>query len=162
MVNALEAMVKHSWPNGVTSWNDTVKFAQLVFGTNVPMENYWHRLPHASSKSFLLFARGACGPNTPLSQVADWIEPHFRDIAQKEVELGNHNNPLKSQRMQAKGSVVTHYFSAQLTRAPCTCRTGFGADANHKTCADCCRHVDQWPQLCATMGCNTAVKLCML
>ena len=97
MVNALEAMEKHSWPNGVTSWNDTVKFAQLVFGTNVPMENYWHRLPHASSKSFLLFARGACGPNTPLSQVADWIEPHFRDIAQKEVELGNHNNPLKSQ-----------------------------------------------------------------
>ena len=27
---------------------------------------------------------------------------------------------------------MTHYFSAQLTRAPCTCRTGFGADANHK------------------------------
>jgi len=132
VVNRVEAMEKHSWPNGVTSWNDTVKFAQLVFGRDVPMENYWHRLPHASDKSFLLFARGACGPNTPLSQVADWIEPHFRDIAQKEVELGNHNNPLKSQRMQAKGSVVTHYFSAQLTRAPCTCRTGFGADANHK------------------------------
>ena len=132
MVNRVEAMEKHSWPNGVTSWNDTVKFAQLVFGMDVPMENYGRRLPHASNKSFLLFARGACGSNTPLSQVADWIEPHFGDIAQKEREIGNHNNPLKSQRMQAKGSVVTHYFSAQLTRAPCTCRTGFGADANHK------------------------------
>ena len=132
VVNASEAMEKHSWPNGVTSWNDTVKFAQLVFGRDVPMENYWHRLPHASDKSFLLFARGACGSNTPLSQVADWIQPHFAEIAQKEREIGNHNNPLKSQRMQARGSVVTHYFSAQLTRAPCTCRTGFGADANHK------------------------------
>ena len=128
MVNRVEAMEKHSWPNGVTSWNDTVKFAQLVFGMDVPMENYGRRLPHASNKSFLLFARGACGSNTPL----DWIEPHFGDIAQKEREIGNHNNPLKSQRMQAKGSVVTHYFSAQLTRAPCTCRTSFGADANHK------------------------------
>ena len=110
VVNASEAMEKHSWPNGVTSWNDTVKFAQLVFGRDVPMENYWHRLPHASDKSFLLFARGACGPNTPLSQVADWIEPHLADIAQKEREIGNHNNPLKSQRMQARGSVVTHYL----------------------------------------------------
>ena len=51
VVNASEAMEKHSWPNGVTSWNDTVKFAQLVFGRDVPMENYWHRLPHASDKS---------------------------------------------------------------------------------------------------------------
>ena len=35
MVNRVEAMEKHSWPNGVTSWNDTVKFAQLVFGMDV-------------------------------------------------------------------------------------------------------------------------------
>ena len=111
VVNALEAMEKHSWPNGVTSWNDTVKFAQLVFGMNVPMENYWHRLPHASSKSFLLFARGACGPDTPLSQVADLVEPNFGEIAQKEVERGNYNNPLKSQRMQAMGIKCVQFTS---------------------------------------------------
>ena len=124
-------MEKHSWPNGVTSWNDTVKFARLVFGMNVPMENYSHRLPHASNKSFLLFARGACGPDTPLCEVADLVEPHFGEILQQELERGNYGNPQKSQRMQTEGSAVTHYFSAQLTRAPCTCRSGFGADVNH-------------------------------
>ena len=50
------AMVKNSWPTGVTSWADTVKFAQLLFGSDVQFENYSHRLPHNSNESFLLFA----------------------------------------------------------------------------------------------------------
>ena len=48
-----------SWPNGVISWKDTLKFAQLIFGTDVVFENYCHRLPKQSEKSFLLFAKGA-------------------------------------------------------------------------------------------------------
>ena len=40
MVNVLEAMAKDSWPNGVTSWDDTVKFAQLVFGEKVSVADY--------------------------------------------------------------------------------------------------------------------------
>ena len=35
----LEAMAQHSWLNGVTSWTDMMKFAQLGFGTQVFVEN---------------------------------------------------------------------------------------------------------------------------
>ena len=35
----LEAMAQHSWLNGVTSWTDMVKVAQLGFGTQVFVEN---------------------------------------------------------------------------------------------------------------------------
>ena len=63
-------MAKRSWPFGVTSWDDTVKFAQLLFGVDVAFENYAERLPHRSNKSFLLFAKGACaegkGPSSRL------------------------------------------------------------------------------------------------
>ena len=35
VVNALEAMEKHSWLNGVTSWNDTVKLPHVGVVSNV-------------------------------------------------------------------------------------------------------------------------------
>ena len=72
-----------------------------------------------------------------MCEVADLVEPHFGEILQQELERGNYGNPQKSQRMQTEGSAVTHYFPAQLTRAPCTCRSGFGADANHKHVPTC-------------------------
>ena len=34
VVNVLEAMEKHSWPNGDTSWNDTVKLAHAGVVSN--------------------------------------------------------------------------------------------------------------------------------
>ena len=52
------AMAKHSWPTAVTSWDDTVKFAQLLFGNDIVYENYSERLPVPSNESFLLFAKG--------------------------------------------------------------------------------------------------------
>ena len=45
-------MAKNSWPSGVTSWDDTVKFAQLVFSTQIRVGDYSDRLPHPSHKSF--------------------------------------------------------------------------------------------------------------
>ena len=47
------AMAKHSWPTAVTSWEDTVKFVQLLFGTDVRYENYSDRVPVSSNESFL-------------------------------------------------------------------------------------------------------------
>ena len=47
------AMGKHSWPTAVTSWEDTVKFVQLLFGTDVQYENYSDRVPVSSNESFL-------------------------------------------------------------------------------------------------------------
>ena len=46
-------MAKNSWPTGVTSWDDTVKFARLLFGRDVQLDNHRHRLPHRSTESFL-------------------------------------------------------------------------------------------------------------
>ena len=139
----LEAMAKDSWPNGVTSWDDTVKFARLVFGEKVSVEDYSHRLPHASNKSFLLFARGACGPGTPFQEIGELIEPHLEEVKQYElVHRRNSARPEKSQQMLGSDNWTVHYWSTQLTRAPCTCRSGFGADSHQK-------HVptasDMWP-----------------
>lgn len=53
-------MANHSWPTAVTSWEDTVKFAQLLFGRGVRFVNYGDRVLHASTESFLMFAKGAC------------------------------------------------------------------------------------------------------
>ena len=126
-------MAKHSWPNGVTSWDDTVKFAQLVFGQNVSVENYSHRLPHASKKSFLLFAKGACGPDTPFHGIGQLIEPHMAEVKKYELSVRNKNQrPQKSQQMLGSDNQTVHYWSTQLTRAPCTCRSGFGADSHQK------------------------------
>ena len=133
MVNVLEAMAKDSWPNGVTSWDDTVKFARLVFGEKVSVEDYSHRLPRPSKRSFLLFAKGACGPGTPFQEIGELIEPHLEEVKQYElVHRRNSARPEKSQQMLGSDNWTVHYWSTQLTRAPCTCRSGFGADSHQK------------------------------
>ena len=110
-----------------------VKFAQLVFGTHVNVEDYSERLPHRSNKSFLLFAKGACGKGTPLYEVADLIEPQLEEIRLYEIDIRfNHARPTKSQQMLGADNRTIHYWSTQLTRAPCTCRSVFGADAHQK------------------------------
>ena len=133
MVNALEAMAKDSWPNGVTSWDDTVKFAQFVFGEKVFVEDYSHRLPHPSKRSFLLFAKGACGPGTPFHEIGQLIEPHMEEVKQYELSVRyNNQRPEKSQQMAGSDNWRVH----------CTCRSCFGADSHQK-------HVptasDMWP-----------------
>ena len=133
MVNVLEAMAKDSWPNGVTSWDDTVKFARLVFGEKVSVEDYSHRLPRPSKRSFLLFAKGACGPGTPFHEIGELIEPHLEEVKQYELRYRrNSARPEKSQQMLGSDNWTVHYWSTQLTRAPCTCRSGFGADSHQK------------------------------
>ena len=93
-------MAKNSWPSGVTSWDDTVKFAELVFGKGIAIANYSDRLPHPSQKSFLLFAKGACAEGRPLHKIADLIEPHLEEIGKREIKLrNNHARPTKSQQM---------------------------------------------------------------
>eukprot|EP00434_Breviolum_minutum_P031713 symbB.v1.2.028046.t1/scaffold2930.1/size66988/3 len=114
-------MAKDSWPNGVTSWDDTVKFARFVFGEKVSVEDYSHRLPRPSKRSFLLFAKGACGPGTPFHEIGELIEPHLEEV--KQYELGyrrNNQRPEKSQQMLGSDNWTVHYWSTQLTRAPCT------------------------------------------
>ena len=133
MVNVLEAMAKDSWPNGVTSWDDTVKFARLVFGEKVSVEDYSHRLPRPSKRSFLLFAKVACGPGTPFHEIGELIEPHLEEVKQYELRYRrNSARPEKSQQMLGSDNWTVHYWSTQLTRAPCTCRSGFGADSHQK------------------------------
>ena len=125
-------MALRSWPFGVTSWDDTVKFAQLLFGVDVAVQDYGHRLPHSSNKSFLLFAKGACAEGKPFSEIATRIPAQLAEIEQWEPQRGNVHRPTKSQQMLKSGGRTVHYWSAQVTRAPCVCRTFFGADAHQK------------------------------
>ena len=126
-------MAKRSWPFGVTSWDDTVKFAQLLFGLDVPFENYAERLPHRSDRSFLLFAKGACAEGRPLSDIADCIPPQLEEIKMWEQSCRyNYARPTKSQQMLNSDGRTVYYWSAQVTRAPCVCRSVFGADAHQK------------------------------
>ena len=82
-------MAKRSWPFGVTSWDDTVKFAQLLFGVDVVYENYAERLPHRSDKSFLLFAKGACAEGRPFFKIGDLIAPQLEEIQRWEENVRN-------------------------------------------------------------------------
>ena len=126
-------MAKRSWPFAVTSWDDTLKFAQLVFGTDVAFENYGERLPRRSDKSFLLFAKGACAEGRPFFEIGNLIAPQLEEIQQFELNTrGNHARPMKSQQMLKSDGWTVYYWSAQVTRAPCLCRTSFGADAHQK------------------------------
>ena len=126
-------MAKRSWPFGVTSWDDTVKFAQLLFGVDVAFENYAERLPHRSSKSFLLFAKGACAEGRPFFEIGDFIAPQLEEIQRWEENVRNNNaRPTKSQQMLNADGWTVYYWSAQVTRAPCLCRSIFGADAHQK------------------------------
>ena len=126
-------MAKRSWPFGVTSWDDTVKFAQLLFGVDVAFENYAERLPHRSNKSFLLFAKGACAEGRPFFEIGDFIAPQLEEIQRWEQNVRNNNaRPTKSQQMLNADGWTVYYWSAQVTRAPCLCRTSFGADAHQK------------------------------
>ena len=127
-------MPKHSSRAAVTSWEDTVKFAQLLLGTDARVENYADRLPRSSTNSFLLFARGACRAPRPLSGIANVIPAQLSEI--KNYEIGkrrNFHNPLKSQQMLARKGALVYYYSCQVTRDPCSCRSVFGADA-HQEC----------------------------
>ena len=131
-------MAVDSWPNGVTSWEDTVKFAELVFGKDIAVENYSHRLPHSTEQSFLLFAKGACAEGRKLHDIANLIEPHMAEIQAEEIRLrNNHARPSKSQMMLGSDNQTVHYWSSQLTRAPCTCRSFFGADKHMKHVPTC-------------------------
>ena len=126
-------MAKRSWPFAVTSWDDTVKFAQLLFGVDVVYENYAERLPHRSDKSFLLFAKGACAEGRPFFEIGDLIGPQLEEIQCWEQNVRNNNaRPTKSQQMLNSDGWTVYYWSAQVTRAPCLCRSSFGADAHQK------------------------------
>ena len=126
-------MAKRSWPFGVTSWDDTVKFARLLFGADVAFENYAERLPHRSDKSFLLFAKGACAEGRPFFEIGDLIAPQLKEIQQWEQNMrNNYARPTKSQQMLNSDGWTVYYWSAQVTRAPCLCRSSFGADAHQK------------------------------
>lgn len=124
-------MVKHSWPQGVTSWEDTVKFAQLLFGRDVNIENYSRRLPFQSDESFLLFAKGARKEPRPFSCLRNLIVAQFEEIKEYEISRrNNHMNPTKSQQMLSKAGKRVRYYSCQITKDACTRRTIFGADAH--------------------------------
>ena len=104
-------MAKHSWPTAVTSWEDTVKFAQLLFGTGVRVENYGERLPHASRESFLLFAKGACKSPEPFSCIRDLIPKQLAEIEDFEkTSRNNVQNPQKSQQMLGRQKGVVYYY----------------------------------------------------
>ena len=146
-------MAKRSWPFGVTSWDDTVKFAQLLFGVDVAFENYAERLPHRSNKSFLLFAKGACAEGRPFFEIGDFIAPQLEEIQQWEENVRNNNaRPTKSQQMLKADGWTVYYWSAQVTRAPCLCRSNLWSWRSPETRANFIGHVESWKQIWEIMG----------
>ena len=145
------AMAKRSWPFGVTSWDDTVKFAQLLFGVDVPMRTTqrvcridrinpscysppWQitkRIPcsHASNAlhSFSLW-KGACAEGRPFFEIGDLIAPQLEEIQSWEKSFRNNNaRPTKSQQMLNSDGWTVYYWSAQVTQLlfavdVCVCR----------------------------------------
>ena len=97
-------MAKRSWPFGVTSWDDTVKFAQLLFAVDVAFENYAERLPHRSS------IEGACAEGRPFFEIGDFIAPQLEEIQRWEENVRNNNaRPTKSQQMLNADGWTVYY-----------------------------------------------------
>ena len=122
--------LQRSWPCGVACWEDTIKFAQLVFGLDVPLLNSSDRLPHSSDKSFLLF-KGACAEGKPLRKIADLNQPQPEEIEEW--------NKFAWQPRQIK-QIAANAWSwwkdevlLECTGAACMCRVG------HKMCQKECR-----------------------
>ena len=100
---------------------------------DIPFENYSEGLPHATEKSFLLFAKGACAEGRPLRKIQEFIPKQMEEIAEWEQNVrGNSSRPTKSQQMLGRDKSQVYYWSVQLTRASCLCRSVFGADAHQK------------------------------
>ena len=117
---------KSSWPTGVTSLSDAEKFAKLICGPHAKIENYASRLPHRTTKSFLLFIPGGCNEK-PVSEIERCIEDLMSEVKCHEIDRGNAQNPNKG--IEVKGGTgekkTVYYHSAQLTAKDCTCRVGF-------------------------------------
>ena len=65
------------------------------------------------------------------------------EIQATEIRLrSNHARPSKSQMMLGNDNQTVHYWSSQLTRAPCTCRSFFGADKHMKHVPTCSSNWD--------------------
>ena len=114
-------MAKRSWPFGVTSWDDTVKFAQLLFGVDVAFENYAERLPHRSNKSFLLFAKGACAEGRPFFEIGDFIVYSWTRVNVGKKMFAT----TKSQQMlNASNAVVAFHGLEMAAEGYSTCTVG--------------------------------------
>ena len=84
------------------------------------------------------FAKGACAEGRKLHGIAELIEPQLAEIQDYEISLrNNHSRPCKSQQMLGSDKRTVYYWTSQLTRAPCTCRSSFGADAHQKNVQTC-------------------------
>ena len=146
-------MARSSWPHGVTSYEDTVKFGELVFGRGCVFEDYSCRLPKQSADAFLLFVKGGCAKERPLARISDLIAEQLDEIQHFEVsERGNWSRPEKAILMLSNSGKV-HYRSAQLSRAPCVCRCLFGADRHQKhlaTTSSRWKAADKFSQLWST------------
>ena len=66
-------------------------------------------MTHSSQKSFLLFAKGACGEDSPLHKVAGLIEPQLEEIRLYEAYMrGNNARPTNLQQMLQKDGWTTY------------------------------------------------------
>jgi len=120
--------VPDCWPQGIRTKDDAFKFARLLCGPSSDIRDYADRLPHESSKSFLLFVKGGCKDGAPFFGIKKLIQPIMEEIE----EFPNHcQNPKASHQMLSKKGDVIHYHSCQLTKSPCKCRVFFGADSHH-------------------------------
>ena len=90
-------------------------------------------MPRPSNNSFLLFAKGARKEGRPLHKIGGLIQAQLQKIESwDKSSRGNHGGPTKSQLMLARDGQTVYYWSAQVTSAPCVCRSGFGAGAHLK------------------------------
>lgn len=129
----LDMAVPDSWPQGIRTKDDAFKFARLLCGPSSDIRDYADRLPHESSKSFLLFVKGGCKDGTPFFGIKKLIQPMMEEIVEYEKkECNNCQNPEASHQMLSRYGDVIHYHSCQLTKSPCKCRVLFGADSHHR------------------------------
>ena len=89
-------------------------------------------------KLFVVCPKGACKEPRPFSCIRELIAQQLEEIKEYEIaRRGNVQNPDKSQQMLSRSGKKVYYYSCQVTKDPCTCRSIFGADAHHSVIPTC-------------------------
>ena len=116
----------HSWPHGVTSYNDMESFVEMLFG-NCQMENLLTNTPWDHKSKIMLVRVKKVGDK------CDWSEWPTHVVDAMDFFVNAHHRPDVIQcKGRLNGPRSRLYDTLQVTPRSCNCRVPFGGDKHIK------------------------------
>ena len=136
---------ENMWPHGVRTRDDMERFARLIVGPTVSVEDASKaKLPEDCDDVFLLVSRGGCEQGTCLAELANSVPDMMEELTQHARAGGNMVKPEVAYRTGSEGG--EHWYdSAQLSKSHCNCKINFGGQGQSKTRRFLNPDCQQWP-----------------